>query len=142
MSRLCHECCSPNVRARRPEVVTLDASGTCPNCGRFYRDAASLRVRLTPAQASALECAGLEEPLVAGHALIARAWDGDRRLAVCFGDVDALFEGLTDLANAEDASAEMATDVQMAKLARSASRSLTALSGRVIREARAAGWSA
>lgn len=67
-----------------------------------------MNVRLTDAQVSALECAGLaldDDP--AAIALL-RAWrDGDwRRLSFEPGDRDLLTRALVDAANSEDAAAE------------------------------------
>jgi hypothetical protein len=88
-------------------------------------------IRLTEAQQSALECR--REAL---DPVLAAAWDGARRLTVTPETRDALFSELTDAANAEDADAEQNPDPTMATFARRACRSLSAISGRVLKGGR------
>lgn len=68
-------------------------------------------IRLTPAQRSALECAGLDmiadgdtDPEWAGLIAVAAAWGGDD-FDVTPDTIDAVMRGLTDLQNNEDATA-------------------------------------
>lgn len=84
---------------------------------------------LTPAQVSALECAGLDlDDLEPSEVMVRDAWTG-RRLTVTHATRDALADALHDLANAEDAQAEEQGD----QAARGASLALTNLAGKVRR---------
>jgi hypothetical protein len=92
------------------------------------------RLVLTPAQRSALECAGLEAPDGPKETALALAWKGGNALDYADADRDAIFEALTDLSNAEDAFAEdTSQDAEMRKHARRAARSLGAIASRVLR---------
>lgn len=88
-------------------------------------------IRLTPAQRSALECAGLElapfddEP---GLRALRAAWSGDE-LVVTPDTLDAILSGLTDCCNAEDAQADEHGDAK----ARGACAALCNLSAKISR---------
>jgi hypothetical protein len=65
-----------------------------------------IRHRLTPAQRSALECAGLHvEPLTPGERALRDAWSGNL-LHVEPEDLDAVIDGVNDRSNAEDEAAD------------------------------------
>ena len=85
------------------------------------------RVRLSPAQTSALECRGTDGL----DAVTLASWSSDAG-AFIFGpaDVNPLLDELTDAANAEDAFAEMFK----CPYARRAATSLTAITSKIIRE--------
>jgi hypothetical protein len=86
-----------------------------------------IRLRLTKAQESALECRGIcaeDEPT------INRTWYGSR-LVFDPADADALAKELVEVASAEDAQAEESKDAETAKFAREASRALEVLAARV-----------
>lgn len=86
-----------------------------------------MRIRLTPAQVSALECAGLDlEPLSDGERAVLAAWEG-HSFVVRSDTVDDIQTGLTELANSEDYVAENRGD----RGARGACRALCNLSDRV-----------
>lgn len=96
------------------------------------------RVRVSEAQAAALECRPLDPPFDdEGDALLARCWDrGAGVLVFAEHERDGLFSALNDASNGEDASADHTTDPTLRRLARAASRSLGALAGRVLRAGR------
>jgi len=95
-----------------------------------------VRIRLSDAQVSALECRGLEEPQDALEALLARSWQGDAILVFDPEEAEDLAEALCDASNAEDAYAELACEpLDLRGFARRASRSLAALMMRVARAA-------
>lgn len=87
-------------------------------------------VRLTDAQQSALECAGLGETERYGDELatLAAAWKG-RTLVVSAETRDTLFSELTDLSNGEDEDAQRTGN----QFAARASRSLAAVASKVLR---------
>ncbi len=90
-----------------------------------------MRIKLTEAQESALECRadGLDP-------LTAEAWNGNA-LVFRAEDANALFSELCEASNAEDAHAELlrgSGERQASTLTGRAARSLAALSGRVLRE--------
>lgn len=91
-----------------------------------------MTIRLSDAQISALECAGLEP---GEHDTVVRAWASRARLAFDLADRDALFSELTDLSNAEDATAEQERDRDMRKFARRASMALATVASKVLRAA-------
>lgn len=86
-------------------------------------------IRLTDAQRSALECAGLEltEPDEAGLLALREAWDGRNEIDVTADTLEAILDGLTDRINAEDALAEEEHNLA----ARNACRALENLSRRI-----------
>jgi hypothetical protein len=86
-----------------------------------------VRVRLTEAQVSALECRDCDE-------LIQAAWDGGRYLVFMTHDAEALADELNDASNGEDAYAEQDSG-DMAIYAARAARSLSAVYGKVLRAA-------
>jgi hypothetical protein len=92
------------------------------------------RIKLTPAQRSALECAGLDyfdrDALDRGERALADAWTG-RYLEITPETIDAIIDGLTDRANAEDDLAGM-PDCGSARSARGACAALTNLSRKVM----------
>ena len=90
-----------------------------------------MKLRLTLAQVSALECAGLDQPEGPAEVTLAAAWRG-RVLEVTDATRDALFEAVNDRSNAEDAQAEQTGDI----FARRAARSLSALASAVLRAGR------
>ena len=88
-----------------------------------------MRIRLSVAQLSALECAGIDEEFPA----LLKAWQG------CYlvfepAEADAISSELTDRSNGEDAAAEQASDPAMRRQARGASIALGNLSSRILRE--------
>lgn len=91
----------------------------------------SLRVKLSPAQVSALECRPLGFGLDQSDpedVLLDACWDRDGRALVFEeGQRDALCAALVEASNAEDGQAEEKDDVY----ARRAARSLAALAGKV-----------
>lgn len=88
-----------------------------------------IRLRLTDAQVSALECRGITDE---DEPAISRAWRGSAVLAFEAAEAEALARELTEAANAEDAQAEeRRTDPETAKYARAACRSLTAMATKV-----------
>ena len=99
--------------------------------------AATIRIRLTEAQRSALECRDLA--LNPEDALLATAWErGDRRSLVFEAhDGEALFELLNEASNAEDAFAQDPRhDPDLRQFAGRAARSLASVASRVLRNAR------
>jgi hypothetical protein len=58
-----------------------------------------ISIRLTDAQAGALECRHLEDE----EATLARVWDGNRTLRFEADEAEAVLDALTEAANAEDA---------------------------------------
>lgn len=90
-----------------------------------------ITIRLTAAQRSALECAGLELAEDGPEVVLRAAWQGDR-LVFDVRDREALFDALNDRSNAEDAQAEEQRD----RYARQAARSLAAVASRVLRAGR------
>jgi len=91
-----------------------------------------LRLALSPAQVSALECRPLRGVVDPDDLVLARAWDGADLLEWDPADTDSLFSCLVEASNAEDAQHQAEGDV----LAGRAARSLAALSGRVLRVAK------
>lgn len=100
-----------------------------------------IRIRLTNAQTSALECAGLEhsddlvdeESLRDDLAILSSSWNRDKRtLTVTDETRESLWRALNDRSNAEDAAAEEDDDAEMRTFARRASRSLASLGSRVL----------
>ena len=91
-------------------------------------DTGRYAVRITEAQLSALECAGLfEVPDGPDEAALAAAIDG-RRLVVTNETREALVSALIELCNGEDAIAEDASRGRdERRFARAATRSLTNL---------------
>ena len=89
-------------------------------------------IRLTAAQRSALECAGLEMPEPDQIAL-ALAWQGRDVLDVTAETKDAIVAALTELANGEDALAEQTDDRDVRRGARGACAALGKLSLKVAR---------
>ena len=88
-----------------------------------------IRLRITSAQVSALECRGITSE---DDPAIGRAWRGFAVLAFEPAEAEALAAELTEAANAEDGQAEeRGTDPETAKYARAACRSLTAMAARV-----------
>jgi hypothetical protein len=87
-------------------------------------------IRLTPAQRSALECAGLDmaEADEPGLLALRDAWSADT-LTVTSDTYAAVLDGLTDRCNAEDAQADEQHDAK----ARGACTALCNLSARLIR---------
>jgi hypothetical protein len=91
------------------------------------------KIKLSPAQESALEARGLDYP-EPEEQLLADAWKGSY-LEFAPEHAEEIFDAITDAANAEGGMAEeiKRRDPQGAKYARAASRSLTALGGKVIK---------
>jgi hypothetical protein len=91
-------------------------------------------IRLTPAQRSALECAGLDLPddqLNDGELAVRYAWNRND-FDVREDTIDAVMDGLTDLCNAEDAIAtEQGDGTVMGRKARGACEALCNLSRKV-----------
>jgi len=88
---------------------------------------APYRVRLSPAQVSALECRGVDGL----DSTTLAAWNvGAGTLTFGIEDVDALLDELTDASNAEDAFAE----AYKCPYARRAAMSLSVIGSKVIRE--------
>lgn len=91
-----------------------------------------MKLRLSEAQISALECAGLglgDQPCP-----IEQAWTQRDCLEFDPGDRDKLFSAITELSNAEDATAErFKHDPPSAKLARQAARALGNLASKILR---------
>jgi hypothetical protein len=91
--------------------------------------ATTYTVKLTAAQVSALECAGLDE----ATPMITKAWTTRTALAVDPADLDALVQELTEASNSEDASAQDTTDPTMRRQAAGAAAALGNLAGKVRR---------
>lgn len=88
-----------------------------------------MKLRLTDAQVSAMECRDwTEEPVVR------RCWDGGAALLFDAQDREPLYAALQDASNAEDAHAEYVLGPGDCRTyARRAARSLATLAGRVLR---------
>ena len=86
-------------------------------------------MKLSDAQVSALECACLEDCPV-----LSACWDGGDTIEIptSMAKRDALMMELIDLSNLEDAFADV-LDGQCRTFARRAARSLSALSGKVLK---------
>lgn len=94
-----------------------------------------IKIRMTDAQISALECSGVDVALDAAEELVARCWQ-DQQLVFHPDEADALASALCELSNAEDACAQDAgRDAAERKFAGRAARSLAALMSRVGRAA-------
>lgn len=94
-------------------------------------DVAVVRVRLTGAQVSALQCAGLELAPDEDEVALARAFCG-RELRFAVEDVFAVSRGLIAAANSEDAMAEDGCrDAASRRFARGARDAMSNLAGRV-----------
>jgi hypothetical protein len=93
-----------------------------------------LRIKLSKAQKSALQVAGLEDPEGAGERLLKRAWKGNY-LEFAPEEADDLHSALTDASNSEDAySTEKGhVDREGSKYARAAARSLGLLGTKVLK---------
>lgn len=87
-----------------------------------------MRVRLSDAQVSAIECRHLEDE----EEPIGRAWDGGRNLEFEVEEREELWRALVDAGNAEDAQAQQSTGETRA-MANRASHSLAAVAGKVLR---------
>jgi hypothetical protein len=102
---------------------------------QHMNSARAIRIRLTPAMLSALECAGIE----LGDddtATLRRCWSG-HYVTFTDADRDALFSEINDRSNAEDGAAEHELDPAMRTFAARAAKSLCALASRVLREGNA-----
>jgi len=91
-----------------------------------------IRVRLSDAQLSAIEC---RDPRPEDDPVLSAAWDGGRYLEFEPGDAEALDAELTEAANGEDAERQLRGPTE-GKLAGRASWSLTHLSKKVLKSAR------
>lgn len=90
-------------------------------------------IKLSAAQQSALECAGLDTPDNIEEFTLSVAWQGDR-LSFRADEVEALWIALRDLSNDEDGFAQdTANDAEMRKFAARAARALGTVAGKVIR---------
>jgi hypothetical protein len=98
-----------------------------------------MRLRLTPAQQSALECSGIDEEFAdywsPGERAVWEAWRGTAHLDVAPTTVDLVASTLNDLSNGEDERARLGP-AHDRPFARRASASLAALYGRVLRLSR------
>lgn len=95
-----------------------------------------ITVRLTAAQRSALECAGLESIEAESDvlAVLARSWDGVSRLSFDEAERIDVFEAITERANAEDGQAEDGSeDPDVRRMARGACVALTNLANKILR---------
>jgi hypothetical protein len=92
-------------------------------------------LRLTAAQLSALECAGLEEradDLEPDEQILRAAWRG-RQLEVTDATREAIFRALTDRSNAEDADAQQRADAAIRRQAAGAAAALANLASAVLK---------
>ena len=106
-----------------------EAPANCPLCGVAFAPADPVcRVKLSPAQVSALECregGGLDP-------IIDDAWDGFGLLTFTEGYREPLWGARRDASNAEDSGADEATDPAERRAARQAARSLGCVAGHVL----------
>jgi len=87
-------------------------------------------LRLTPAQRSALECAGLElEPVSADEAVLQRCLVEGRVLYIPAADREAVWRAVNELSNAEDAHYQATKD----PYAYRAASTLATLAGKILR---------
>lgn len=87
-------------------------------------------IRLTEAQASALDCSGIGlEPQTFEEAALYAAWDKTDKLTITAATQDAIASAICELSNLEDEHARENHDV----FARRASLSLSALYGKVLK---------
>lgn len=89
-----------------------------------------VKVHLTDAQASALECAGLD--LDDSSPKLTAAWAGGRQLVFDAADRDALFSEVNELSNGEDGTAQAATDPTMKRQAAGAALALGNLASKIL----------
>lgn len=89
-----------------------------------------VNLKLTAAQVSALECAGLD--LDDSSPKTTAAWSGGRYLTFDAADADALFSELNELSNGEDLTAQAATDPVQKRQAAGAAVALGNLASKVL----------
>lgn len=90
----------------------------------------SERVKLTPAQISAIECRMDGDEQVDGLVV-------DRGYLL-FDDIERTLDALTDASNSEDVTAQETLDPDLRKMANRASKSLATVSDYVVKRANAA----
>lgn len=89
-------------------------------------------IRLSSAQRSALECAGLMDDDPEDRVLL-EAWCHPNKLAVTGQTRDQLYSALNALSNSEDGLAQVERDPSLRRYARLAAGTLATLAGKVLR---------